>query len=100
MCQRKWRTHTTTFKNIKDKHNQTGRGRDSWEYYEAMEDIFAKDPSYEPLATISCGIKPTQIKVANQNIDLTLNSLVKDKPEKSSSPPPRKKQKKKKLQTY
>ncbi|KAL5239158.1 hypothetical protein ACI65C_006568 [Semiaphis heraclei] len=60
MCQRKWRTHTTTFKNIKEKNSKTGRGRDSWEYFDVVESIFSKDPSYTPLATISCGVKPVE----------------------------------------
>jgi len=60
MCQRKWRTHTTTFKNIKEKNLKTGRAWESWEYFDNMENIFAKDPSYVPLATISCGEKPVR----------------------------------------
>lgn len=69
MCQRKWRTHTTTYKNIKEKNSKTGRGRDTWEYYDEMESIFSKDPSYTPLATISCGVKTVE-----RHIDSSLNS--------------------------
>jgi len=63
MCQRKWRTHTTTFKNINGKNFKTGRGRDLWEYFDEMESIFSKDPSYTPLSTIPCGVKPVECHI-------------------------------------
>lgn len=80
MCQRKRRTHTTTYKNIKEKNSKIGRGRDSWEYFDEMENIFSKDPSYEPLATISCGVKPVE-----QNIEASLIDKNLDMPGEGSS---------------
>lgn len=73
MCQRKWQTHTTTYKNIKEKNSKTGRGRDSWEYFDEMESIFSKDPSYVPLATISCGVKPVERNIDESLIDKNLD---------------------------
>ncbi|XP_029342275.1 uncharacterized protein LOC103307616 [Acyrthosiphon pisum] len=93
MCQRKWRTHTTTYKNIKEKNSKTGRGRDSWEYFDEMESIFSKDPSYTPLATISCGFKSVERHIDSSLYATATGASTNIMPPKSPDEPLAKKQK-------
>ncbi|XP_024882067.1 uncharacterized protein LOC112461149 isoform X2 [Temnothorax curvispinosus] len=45
MIDHKFRNLKTRYKHIKDNNKKTGRGRQSWEYYQQMEDILENDKS-------------------------------------------------------
>ena len=48
VCEKKLRNLKQTYKNIKDNNSKTGRGRKTWEFFDVMDKLFAKD------AAISC----------------------------------------------
>ena len=47
-CEKKMRNLKQTYKNIKDNNSKTGRGLKTWELFDVMDKLFAKD------AAISC----------------------------------------------
>lgn len=62
-CDKKFRNLKVTYKTIKDNAKQTGRGRQHWEFFYLMEDIFSND------ATIN-----TPHTISSMNVCSTLNS--------------------------
>ncbi|XP_017468850.1 PREDICTED: uncharacterized protein LOC108360900 [Rhagoletis zephyria] len=65
---RKIRNMKKTYKSIKDNNskNSTGRGRVTWEYFDAFEEIFASD------RTVNCG--PVLSSMAISDVDVSLKS--------------------------
>ncbi|XP_053390777.1 uncharacterized protein LOC128553629 [Mercenaria mercenaria] len=47
-CSKKFRSLRARYKTVKQRNRQTGNSRQSWRYYDVMEDMFAGDPAVIP----------------------------------------------------
>ncbi|CAL1680874.1 unnamed protein product [Lasius platythorax] len=52
-CMTKLTTMKRMYKKIKDHNSKSGNDRQTWSYYEQMEEIFGKKPWVKPLCTLS-----------------------------------------------
>lgn len=52
-CDKKFRSLKYRYKTIADANEKSGRGRRKWEFFEAMDELLAGDPSVRPVAVIS-----------------------------------------------
>ena len=50
---KKWYNVYQKYKSIKDGKRQSGAGAVSWEFYELMDDLLAKDPTITPIGTLT-----------------------------------------------
>ncbi|KAK5647827.1 hypothetical protein RI129_002719 [Pyrocoelia pectoralis] len=67
MCDRKFRNLKGTFKTIKDTKRKTGRGRQTWEFFDVMDEIFLSDATINPPHLIS--------STTEQSRPLSVNNL-------------------------
>lgn len=52
-CHIKWTGMKKKYKTIKDAKNQSGAGKQSWEYFDMINDILGKNPTMKPLSIAS-----------------------------------------------
>ncbi|KAJ8349365.1 hypothetical protein SKAU_G00244950, partial [Synaphobranchus kaupii] len=52
-CDTKWRNLRHRYKTIVDGHNKTGQGRQKWEYFALLDEVFAGDPAVTPIVVLS-----------------------------------------------
>jgi len=66
-CYIKWTGLKKKYKTIKDAKNQTGAAKQTWEYFDVINDMLGKNPAIVPLSTAS-NIRGFTINVQNQNV--------------------------------
>ncbi|XP_060589697.1 uncharacterized protein LOC132744920 isoform X2 [Ruditapes philippinarum] len=52
-CDKKFRSLKYRYKTIVDANEKSGRGRRKWEFFEAMDELLAGDPSVRPVSVLS-----------------------------------------------
>ncbi|KAF5294888.1 hypothetical protein FQR65_LT10686 [Abscondita terminalis] len=46
--QNKWKSLIRTYKNVRDNNNESGRNRKTWQFFNELDELFAKNPTIEP----------------------------------------------------
>ncbi|XP_060579047.1 uncharacterized protein LOC132736021 [Ruditapes philippinarum] len=52
-CNEKFRSLKHRHKKITDNNEKSGRGRSTWQYYDAMEELLAGDPAVRPIKVVA-----------------------------------------------
>ncbi|XP_060564346.1 uncharacterized protein LOC132723606 [Ruditapes philippinarum] len=52
-CSKKFRSLRARYKTVKERNSRTGNSRQSWRYFEPMEEMFAGDPAVLPTNVVS-----------------------------------------------
>ncbi|KYN14797.1 Uncharacterized protein C11orf61 like protein, partial [Trachymyrmex cornetzi] len=62
-CMTKLTTMKRMYKKIKDHNSKSGNNRQTWQYYEQMEEIFGKKPWVKPLCTQSSTVQNSKNEI-------------------------------------
>ena len=71
------------YRRIKDDHNQTGRGRTSWRFFEAMDAVLGHKPATQPSVVVESASAAAAVVEEDSNED---DSLLLQEEELSDSP--------------
>ncbi|XP_032669668.1 uncharacterized protein LOC116843389 [Odontomachus brunneus] len=52
-CYTKWENLKRRYKNVRDSNNQTGKNRESWEYFDMIDEFINKQPEIAPVSIAS-----------------------------------------------
>lgn len=69
-CYIKWNSMKKKYKKIKDANNRSGAAKETWEYFDVMDNMLRRNPEIEPLSTAS----NTHGFRINENIPNTCNN--------------------------
>ncbi|XP_032671858.1 trihelix transcription factor GT-2-like [Odontomachus brunneus] len=74
-CHVKWIGMKNKYKNIKDANNKTGAAKETWEYYNIINDMLIKKPEIAPLslASSSRGFKLNNTLNTSDSINIETN---------------------------
>lgn len=92
-CDEKWRNLKKSYDKVKQELNKSGNKNISWAFYKDMEEIFCRDPHFEPVSTCSSsGV--TTIRCISNEMEKNLSPGCSQNSFSSEAVTPKKKQRK------
>lgn len=67
-CSKKFRSLRARYKTVKERNKQTGNSRQSWRYFDAMEEMFAGDTAVLPTHVVS-SMRPEPVPAPDETAD-------------------------------
>lgn len=68
LCEKKFRNMKGTYKDIKDHHRQSGRGRKKWPYFEVFSELLGTEPAISPSPTEIGSKETVTVTVEGTNV--------------------------------